>query len=67
MPYIDGKRPYGDRSYYQIDIAEILGQPYAMNAKGRPILEASKDAKLAQLHRQSLAALQVFLMHADMA
>lgn len=67
MPYIDGKRPYGDRSYYQIDMAEILGQPYAMNAKGRPILEASKDAKLAQLHRQSLAALQVFLMHADIA
>ncbi|KAG0789268.1 hypothetical protein G6F22_006759 [Rhizopus arrhizus] len=28
MPYIDGKRPYGDASYYQIDMARLLGEPY---------------------------------------
>lgn len=24
MPYIDGKRPYGDRTYFQFDMAELL-------------------------------------------
>ena len=63
MPYIDGKRPYGDRSYYQIDMAEILGQPYAKDAQGRYILPAEKDETLKQLHYQTHAALQILLMH----
>jgi hypothetical protein len=63
MPYIDGKRPYGDRSYYQIDMAELLGQPYAKDAQGRYILRPEKDAALEQLHQQTRSALQVLLMH----
>jgi hypothetical protein len=49
LPYIDGKRPYGDRSYYQIDMAEILGKPYARNAQGGT-LPPQKDEALKQLH-----------------
>ena len=63
MPYIDGKRPYGDRSYYQIDMAELLGQPYAKDARGRYILPAEKDETLKQLHLQTQEALQLLLMH----
>lgn len=63
MPYIDGKRPYGDRSYYQIDMAELLGQPYAKDAQGRYILPPEKDEALKQLHLQTQAALQVLFMH----
>ena len=63
MPYIDGKRPYGDRSYYQIDMAELLGQPYAKDAHGRYILPAEKDETLKQLHLQTQEALQLLLMH----
>lgn len=63
LPYIDGKRPYGDRSYYQIDMAEILGKPYARNAQGRYILPPQKDEALKQLHLQTQAALQIMLMH----
>ena len=63
MPYIDGKRPYGNRSYYQIDMAELLGQPYAKNAQGKYILPPDKDQALASLHQQTQAALQVLFMY----
>ena len=63
MPYIDGKRPYGDRSYYQIDMAELLGQPYVKNAQGKYILSPNKDQALASLHQQTQAALQVLFMY----
>lgn len=64
MPMIDGKRPYGDASFYQIDMARLLGEPYPLNARGTAITEAAKDARLKNLHYETLAALQVFLGHA---
>lgn len=61
MPYIDGKRPYGNASYYQIDMARLLGKPYPLDAKGYAITDPAKDARLERLHYETLAALQVFL------
>lgn len=66
MPYIDGKRPYGDRTYYQFDMAELLGEPYKRDGRGNLIKDAKKDARLERLHYETLAALQVFLMHAEL-
>lgn len=66
MPYIDGKRPYGDRTYYQFDMAELLGEPYKRDGRGNLVAEAKKDARLERLHYETLAALQVFLMHAGL-
>ena len=63
MPYIDGKRPYGDASYYQIDMARLLGEPYPLNSKGYAVTDPAKDARLERLHYEMLAALQVFLNH----
>lgn len=63
MPYIDGKRPYGDRSYYQIDIADLLGAPYCRDAAGDVLPEQDKDDRLEQLHIETLGALQVLLAH----
>lgn len=63
-PLIDGKRPYGDASYYQVDMARLLGEPYPLDAKGYAITEPAKDARLEKLHYETLAALQVFLGHA---
>lgn len=63
MPYIDGKRPYGNSSYYQVDMARLLGEPYPVDAKGYAIADPAKDARLERLHRETLAALQVFLAH----
>ncbi|MGS0892908.1 hypothetical protein ACVBGC_10245 [Burkholderia stagnalis] len=67
MPYIDGKRPYGDRTYYQFDMAELLGEPYKRDARGDWVKDGKKDARLERLHYETFAALQVFLMHADPA
>lgn len=64
MPMIDGKRPYGDASFYQIDMARLLGEPYRLTPQGTAITEPIKDARLEQLHYETLAALQVFLGHA---
>ncbi|KAG8151063.1 hypothetical protein BFF94_024005 [Burkholderia catarinensis] len=66
MPYIDGKRPYGDCTYYQFDMAELLGEPYKRDARGNLVKDAEKDARLERLHYETLAALQVFLMHAEL-
>lgn len=66
MPHIDGKRPYGDRSYYQIDMAEVLGQPYRVEANGDLVNDADKDARLERLHGETLAALQTFLGYATL-
>lgn len=63
MPYIDGKRPYGDASYYQIDMAHLLGEPYPVDAKGYAVIDPVRDARLKRLHYETLAALQVFLAH----
>lgn len=64
MPYIDGKRPYGSSTYFQVDMARILGEPYALDAKGYAIADPAKDARLQRLHHETLAALQIFLNNA---
>lgn len=57
LPFVDGKRPYGDCSYFQIDMAAHLGRPH----------DGADDAGLESLHAHMLAALQVFLVHAALA
>ncbi len=64
MPYVDGKYPYGECGYYQIDIATALGEPYELDYSGHMIHDAAKDQRLEKLHYETLAALQVFLTHA---
>ncbi|WP_338638725.1 hypothetical protein [Burkholderia pyrrocinia] len=66
LPYIDGKRPYGERTCYQFDMAELLGDPYQLDADGNLIEDAEKDARLERLHYETLAALQAFLMYAEL-
>ena len=64
MPYVDGKYPYGECSYFQIDMARVLGEPYALDDNGDMVGDADKDERLENLHYQTLTALQVFLVHA---
>ncbi|WP_230956055.1 hypothetical protein [Burkholderia cepacia] len=66
LSYIDGKRPYGECTYFPIDMAELLGEPYQFDAERNLIEDAEKDARLERLHYETLAALQVFLMHAEL-
>lgn len=64
LPGVDGKRPYGDCSYFQIDMAAHLGKPYSVGSNGEVQTDEARDAELAGLHCQMLTALQVFLLHA---
>lgn len=63
MPYIDGKRPYGDCSFYQADMATLLGEPYSYDEAGYALPEQDKDDRLEQLHIETLPALQILLTH----
>ena len=65
MPYIDGKRPYGDRSYYSLDMAQLLGQPFARDERGKFIIDPVKDQALQRLHKETLTALQVLFLYAQ--
>ncbi len=64
MPYIDGKRPYGDMSFYQLDMARLLGEPYAIGPDQSMVRDEAKDARLEKLHWEMTAALQIFLANA---
>lgn len=64
LPGVDGKRPYGDCSYFQIDMASHLGKPYCIGSDDEVQTDEARDAELADLHCQMLTALQVFLLHA---
>lgn len=67
MPYIDGKRPYGDMSYYQLDMARLLGEPYVIGPDKSAVPDEAKDARLEALHGEMTAALQIFLSNARLA
>lgn len=64
MPYVDGKRPYGNFTYYQLEMAERLGEPYARAPDGKALPDRAKDARLEGLHLETLAALQVAILNA---
>ncbi len=63
-PGIDPKRPYGERTYYQADMAEILGMPVKDGDK--PLTEQQEKA-LVTLHHEMKRALQVFVVKARIA
>lgn len=65
---IDAKRPYGDRSYFTMDMAEALGAKLETGADGKLMPPAAaEDARLMTLHAEMLGALQAFVEHADIA
>ena len=66
LPFVDGKRPYGDCAYFQIDMAGHLGLPGVVAADGKRQYDDAHDAELDVLHGHMLAALQVFLVHATL-
>jgi len=62
-PGIDPKRPYGDLTYYQLDMAEILGIPVKETPSG--LLPEQQDKELVTLHHEMRRALQVFVVKAQ--
>lgn len=64
------KRPYGDMSYFELDMGDILGiQPEGPPRKDRPQLRDFSEAQLerfSELHEQTQPVLQVLLQHATL-
>lgn len=62
---VDPKRPYGDMTYFQVDMAQALGVLPPPPADGRPArLPDDLEARLGRVHWQMLGAVQVFVENA---
>jgi hypothetical protein len=63
-PTMDPKRPYGDMSYFEADMADILDLKVETK-DGENVLSEDQKKTLQHLHWQMLGALQVFVENAD--
>jgi hypothetical protein len=61
--FMNAKRPYGDMTYFELDMAEILGEPTQRNAEGH--LPEAQAQRLWKLHVETLQALQLYLQRAE--
>lgn len=62
---MDAKRPYGDMSYYYIDMADALGEsPLPRDHNNEPQLTRTQEDRYLDLHRSMLFAVQAFWVHA---
>lgn len=66
FPLTESKRPYGDYTWYECEMAEILEEPYATDADGKPVRDAEKDKRMRGLHYETLPALQVLFLYGEM-
>lgn len=64
-PKVDSKRPYGDMSYYALDIHRILSwSVISSNENGRVELSKDQENEATKLHFRQLGVMQAFLEHA---
>jgi hypothetical protein len=61
VPIVNYKRPFGDMTAFEIDMAEILGLPRP------PLNDTPLDQQLSNLYWEMWPALQVFVEHASIA
>lgn len=64
---IDCKRPYGDFTHYQIDMADILGLPVSKDAKGHAQIGKDAEQRMDALHADMLYALQAYIRFARLS
>ena len=63
---IDPKRPYGDFSYFEAEMALILKRPTTRNEKNQVELNDELEAEMTTLHNEMTLAVQVFLQNAKL-
>ncbi len=61
---MDGKRPYGSRSFYEADMAELLGHVVPGTEDGPVRLSDSDRRHYRTMHHAMLAVVQAYLQHA---
>ena len=62
---MDGKRPYGDRVSYEVDMAEILGHRVSDAADGQVPLPDPERHRFHAVHHAMLAVVQAYVRHAQ--
>ena len=62
---MDLKRPYGDMTYFYIDMAEALGEPVPRDDDGQAVFPAEAEQRYERLHGEMLFAVQAFWNHAS--
>lgn len=62
----DLKRPYGDMTYYWLDIADALGVAVPRAADGSPDFKPEQIARFDRLHGEMLFTFQAFLQYAQL-
>jgi len=63
-PTVDPKRPYGDMSYFELDIHRVLGWPIEKrNDDGFIAITDAQAGRALNLHFRQLCAMQVLLEH----
>ncbi|MEL7255000.1 MAG: hypothetical protein AAGL23_12550 [Pseudomonadota bacterium] len=63
-PTVDPKRPYGDMSYYALDVHRVLDWPVeARNEDGFIQLTEAQEAEATRLHFRQLGVMQALLEH----
>ena len=61
---VDVKRPYGDMSFFEADMAEAIGLPVGHDPQGQAQLPDAVIARLDALHRSMATVLRAFVSHA---
>lgn len=64
-PLMDGKRPYGTRSFYEADMAELLGHRVPKGADGEIRLPDAEQRRDRTMHHAMLAVVQAYIQHAQ--
>lgn len=64
---INPKRPYGDMSYFELDMADILGMPIMRDGKDEPKISPAQQAIFDGLFRDLPMSLQTFLKYASIS
>jgi hypothetical protein len=62
---MDLKRPYGDMTYFYIDMAEALGEPVPRDDEGQAVFSPEAEQRYEKLHGEMLFAVQAFWAHAS--
>jgi hypothetical protein len=63
--FMNSKRPYGDMTYFELDMVTLLGEHETKTPDGYLVPEQEK--RLGRLHIETLPALQLYLLQATLA
>jgi hypothetical protein len=62
---INSRKPYGNMTYFEIDMAHILGRPVYRDQNGSPSFTEEEIEFFRKLHHEMLFAMPAFLAHAE--